>query len=186
MPYEAMFLPISEYDDVDMPYGAAFEFARTYSEWMMAAARAAEDSDPDQNLDGPSHLTLAARNRYHELSNEYKLAGVLVAVAQGEDCFDAEYFLQANPDVTGVSHHDAWKFFVFFAQFQPRPFRLKCGVDWSKFGLRGSGKFRKRGGGSGSGRGNSSSRRRTSGPPPSPSPPPPPPPQQQQQQQPRR
>ncbi|GLC36248.1 hypothetical protein PLESTB_001364200 [Pleodorina starrii] len=195
LPYEAMFLPVSEYDDGDMPYGAAAEYATTYTEWMRVSqhepavtaaaalpkrrssggsnssgiAPAGEGTDrrhgpppppPPPPIHGtlaadPSHpdpdpapdpaRELAARNRYLGLSSEYKLPGVLVAVAQGEGCFDAEHFLQANPDVVGLTPREAWKFYVFYAQFQPRPFRLKCGVDWSKFGLRGSGGRRRRG-----------------------------------------
>ncbi|EFJ51822.1 hypothetical protein VOLCADRAFT_87385 [Volvox carteri f. nagariensis] len=159
LPFEAMFLPVSEYDDVDMPYGAAGEFARAYSEWMLAASiigvapskgmveqevgrkvgQAVLGTESASLHTFPSHMDLAARNSYYQLGSEYKLPGVLVAVAQGEDCFDARYFLQANPDVVGLSNHEAWKFFVFYAQFQPRPYRLKCGVDWSKYGLKGSG-----------------------------------------------
>lgn len=35
MPYEAMFVPVSTADDVDMPYGFPADTAKRYSEWAM-------------------------------------------------------------------------------------------------------------------------------------------------------
>ncbi len=31
---------------------------------------------------------------------------------------------------------DVWKFWVFSGQFQPRAYRLRCGIDWGKYGLK--------------------------------------------------
>ncbi len=39
MPYEAMFVPLSTADDVDMPYGFPADTAKRYSEWALQVRR---------------------------------------------------------------------------------------------------------------------------------------------------
>ncbi|KXZ53014.1 hypothetical protein GPECTOR_8g382 [Gonium pectorale] len=88
---------------------------------------------------GPPQRLSVGRNRYYEGgSSRYKLPAVLLGVALGPQCFDDEHFRQANPDLGPMPGSEAWKFWVFVGQFQPRAFQLRCGVDWARFGLRGA------------------------------------------------
>eukprot|EP00198_Chlamydomonas_reinhardtii_P005918 XP_001695254.1 predicted protein [Chlamydomonas reinhardtii] len=81
--------------------------------------------DAGQPYGSPAELAAA-------YSEWMALPAVLFAVALGEQCFDADHFKQVNPDMAILPNRDLWKFWVFVGQFQPRGFRLRCGMDWSR------------------------------------------------------
>jgi hypothetical protein len=55
---------------------------------------------------------------------------------RGKDCFDADYFIQRNQDLvknmqSNLTTSLAWRFFVYYGQFEDRPFRYTCEANYS-------------------------------------------------------
>jgi hypothetical protein len=76
-------------------------------------------------------------NRYASNKARYKLPRVLIALVRGLECFDAEFFKRHNPDFVAnfkgtLTAARAWAFYVYYGQFEDRPFRYTCPANWSR------------------------------------------------------
>ncbi|WIA42667.1 hypothetical protein OEZ86_008629 [Tetradesmus obliquus] len=104
--------------------------ALKYSQWAADVAAAAA---------GLQH-NLTARvldNAYAAEKGRYKLPRILSSMMRGIKCFDVAFFLAHNRDtfknapMTSRTMQAVWKFFVYLGQFEDRPFRYTCGMNYT-------------------------------------------------------
>ncbi|KAF6262624.1 hypothetical protein COO60DRAFT_600618 [Scenedesmus sp. NREL 46B-D3] len=104
--------------------------ALKYSQWTADVAAAAA---------GLQH-NLTARvsdNAYAAEKGRYKLPRILTSMVRGIKCFDVPFFLLHNRDVfkdapmTTRTAQAVWRFFVYLGQFEDRPFRYSCSMNYS-------------------------------------------------------
>ncbi|GLC37809.1 hypothetical protein PLESTM_000650400 [Pleodorina starrii] len=83
---------------------------------------------------GPSNLSTVVSNKYASDEFSYKAPRILVAKARGSSCFDADFYRRRNPDLTDISSEaSAWRHYTFYGQFERRPRRFTCPMDYSKY-----------------------------------------------------
>lgn len=78
-------------------------------------------------------------NQYLAELPRFKTPRVLEMRARGGRCFDFDYYLSANPELLGVvgeSKEEVWRHFVYYGQFEARPFRyVALGTGENEEGL---------------------------------------------------
>jgi hypothetical protein len=57
-------------------------------------------------------------------------------MVRGMECFDVPFFKAHNKDILQrASSPLTWKFFVYLGQFEDRPYRFTCGVNYSSIAI---------------------------------------------------
>ncbi|GAX76065.1 hypothetical protein CEUSTIGMA_g3508.t1 [Chlamydomonas eustigma] len=84
--------------------------------------------------DGPEGDSnpLITSNEYMSDTPRFKIPRVLEAKARGPSCFDFDFYSEHNSDLRNVnSNSSLWRHYVYFGQFESRPYRFTCPFDYS-------------------------------------------------------
>ncbi|GLI58416.1 hypothetical protein VaNZ11_000118 [Volvox africanus] len=81
------------------------------------------------------NVSLLLSNKYADDELSHKAPRILVTKARGSSCFDVEFYRQRNGDLTGAVNPDtaAWQHYTFYGQFERRPHRFLCPMNYSKY-----------------------------------------------------
>ncbi len=102
---------------------------------------AASPEDPQDEAAEPSAApqcsnALICSNAYLSDTPRFKIPRVLEAKARGPSCFDFEFYQSHNKDLAGDEEVNStsalWKHYVYFGQFESRPYRFTCPFDYAR------------------------------------------------------
>ncbi|GFR43780.1 hypothetical protein Agub_g4894 [Astrephomene gubernaculifera] len=83
---------------------------------------------------GPSDPSALLANAYAEDEFSFKAPRILTAKARGPGCFDTAFYRAHNPDQAGIkTDAELWKHYTFFGQFERRPHRFTCALNYTKY-----------------------------------------------------
>ncbi|MEW5312893.1 MAG: hypothetical protein WDW38_004491 [Sanguina aurantia] len=95
--------------------------AQKYEAWQQATASYHENA------------SVLATSEYADKPDKFKAPKVLEAKARGSACFDFTFYRAHNLDLFVLKSDKAcWKHFVYFGQFEFRPHRFTCPMDYDR------------------------------------------------------
>jgi len=87
----------------------------------------------EENSGYSGSKSLITSNEYLSDTPRFKIPRVLEAKARGPECFDFEFYKSQNRDLLTVNKTTAlWLHYVYFGQFESRPFNFTCPFDYSR------------------------------------------------------
>lgn len=80
-----------------------------------------------------SNLSFLSTNEYITQEAKFKTPRILEARARGNMCFDFDFYTKHNPELQVLTTHEAlWKHYVYYGQFEERPHRFTCPMDYDR------------------------------------------------------
>ncbi|KAG2498860.1 hypothetical protein HYH03_003052 [Edaphochlamys debaryana] len=124
------------YDGISLdPYEVLFiKVKQVLLERNVTSALTAAKLSTWQEQLGSGNTSMVTANAYAADEFAYKAPRILTVKSRGNACFDMNFYRTHNPDLGHIrSEAAAWKHFTFFGQFERRPHRFTCPMNYSKY-----------------------------------------------------